>query len=411
MTKMFDFTYSEARTCGQEAYDASLVDDSWMSSQERQLYESAMHLIPVLQQREKDCITARSLPDETFADFQRLGLPRILQPMLYGGFEGSTTLLSRIVEDLSVACPSSGWVLAVYGEHAWMAASFAKQAQDEIWLENQQAVVASSLAPRATAEIVEGGYRVTGTYPFASGCKHALWLVLGVFVQNGESREMRYMLVPKHDVEILDDWETLGLRGTGSNTLLLDNVFIPDHRTVVDKSLQTGDTPGSKVHPDYALLRAPRQVFSTFTQLPVTLGLGRRVLNHVCQTMQGRVSRGTTNLQDSQIVQLKIGEAAADLNAAITVAHRRQQYTHERMKRGLELGQRDVFACRRDSVWANSMARQSIEKLISITSAEIVHNRNDLQSWYRDALTTGTHFSANWESAMVPYGKFQLGLI
>lgn len=387
-----------------------LVDDAWMTGGEKQVYERALNIVPRLKANNEQCEALRRLPDESFQLLQECGLPRIMQPRLYGGLEGSTVLLSRIVEELTQACPSTAWVLAVYGEHAWFTASFGKEAQDDVWLKNPQAVVASSLAPRATAENVEGGFRLTGTFPFASGCRHADWIILGAFVKNETASEMRYMLVPMSEVKILDDWNTLGLRGTGSSTVALDGVFIPEYRTLVDRCIQRGETPGSQLHKDFAILRAPRQAFSTFTQLPVTLGLARRVLSHTCSNLRGRVSRGVTNLQDSQLVQLKIGEASTDAAAAILVAHQRHIYTDAKLRRGETVSKNDVLLCRRDSVWANQLARKSIEKLVSVSSAEIVHDRNALQAWLRDSLTTGVHFSANWDNAMVPFGKYQLGL-
>jgi 3-hydroxy-9,10-secoandrosta-1,3,5(10)-triene-9,17-dione monooxygenase len=387
----------------------AMVDDSWMNDAERSVFQSVLELVPDLQVRERKCQADRNVPAETIQAFHSLGLTRILQPKAYGGMQGSTLFLSRVVEELAMGCPSSAWVLSVFGEHAWVLATFPREAQEDIWGSNPFAVAASSLAPRATAQVVDGGYRLSGTYPFASGCQHASWLVVGAWVETIAGREMRYMLVPMSEVAILDDWQTLGLRGTGSNTVALKDLFVPAHRTVLDRSLQTGDTPGSAVHRDYSLLRAPRGAFAIFTQLPVTLALARRVLRHTSLTMRGRVSRGMTTLSDSQIIQCKIGDAAADIDSAIAIAHQRHRQVHEKMLSGSALTQADAIAARRDSAWASRVARRGIETLVSVSSAEIVHDRNDLQSWYRDSLTTGVHFGANWESAVVPYGRMQLG--
>lgn len=388
----------------------ALVDDSWMDADARRLFDSALDLIPSLQQLEPRCQAERNVPEETVQRFKQLGLTRILQPRRYGGMQGSTVLLARIVEELTLGCSSSAWVLSVFGEHAWVVGCFPEQAQQDVWGADPLAVAASSLAPRATAQTVEGGYRLSGTYPFASGCRHAQWLIVGAWVQQDDNRHMRYMLVPMHEVEILDDWQTLGLRGTGSNTVALKDVFIPAHRSIRETDLQTGNTPGAAVHPDFPLLRAPRLAFAIFTQLPVTLGLARRVLQHTCMTMRGRVSRGSTNLFESPIVQMKLGEAAADIDAAVSIAHLRHLSADRALRAGQTLSAPQMLACRRDSVWANALARKGIENLVSVTSAEIVHDRNALQGWYRESLTTGAHFGANWESAMVPYGRMQLGL-
>ncbi|WP_167338320.1 acyl-CoA dehydrogenase family protein [Paraburkholderia oxyphila] len=387
-----------------------MVDDSWMSGPERALFNEALDFVGALKEREADCVRQRNVPTGTVDRFRETGLSRILQPKRYGGLQSSPLLLSRVVEELAMGCPSSAWVLSVFGEHAWVVGCFPEQAQDDVWGANPLAVVASSLAPRATAQRVKGGYQITGTYPFASGCRHAEWLIVGAWVEHDGGRSLQYMLVPMSEVTILDDWQTLGLRGTGSNTVSLDNVFVPEHRMVSDAGLKKGETPGSLVHPDYPLLKAPRAAFAIFTQLPVTLALARLVLEHTGLTMRGRVSRGMTTLSDSQIIQCKLGEAAADIDAAIFVAHRRHRHVADLIASGQSVSVQEAQAAHRDSVWANRVARRGIETLVSTTSAEIVHDRNSLQSWYRDSLTTGSHFGANWEAAMAPYGRMLLGM-
>lgn len=387
-----------------------MVDDSWMNEAERRLFDQAMALVGVLKEREPECVRQRNVPLATVKSFRDTGLSRILQPKRYGGLQSSPLLLSRVTEELAMGCPSSAWVLSVYGEHAWVVSCFPERAQEDVWQSNPLAVVASSLAPRSTAEKVEGGYRITGTYPFASGCMHAEWLIVGAWVESDSSRSLQYMLVPMPEVKILDDWHVLGLRGTGSCTVALEGVFVPEHRTVSDIALKRGETPGSAVHPEYALLKAPRAAFAIFTQLPVTLALARSVLDHTARTMRGRVSRGMTTLSDSPIVQCKLGEAAADIDAAIFVAHRRHRHVANLIASGKTVTPQDAQAAHRDSVWANKTARRGIETLVSTSSAEISHDRNALQSWYRDSLTTGSHFGANWEAAMVPYGRMLLGM-
>jgi 3-hydroxy-9,10-secoandrosta-1,3,5(10)-triene-9,17-dione monooxygenase len=386
-----------------------IVDDSWMSEAERDLFARALTLVPKLREREAQTLKNGYIAQETADEFKTLGLSRILQPKRYGGMQGSPLLLSRVVEELAMGCASSAWVLAVYGEHAWVLANLPEQAQEDIWGANPLAVACSSLAPRGVARPVEGGFTLEGTWPFASGCRHADWMIVGAWVELESGKEMRYMMVPMSEVEIIDDWAVLGLRGTGSNTVSLKGAFVPAHRMVSNEALQKGVTPGAEAHPDYALLKAPRAAFAIFTQLPITLAIARQVLEHTATTMRGRVSRGVATLSDSQIIQCKIGEASADLDAAILVAHRRHRHVHNLMLSGTTISGQEAMAAHRDSVWANKMARQAIDTLVSTSSAEIVHDRNPLQSWYRDSLTTGSHFGANWDAAMVPYGRMLLG--
>src|SRR5215471_6574062 len=197
------------------------------------LLRRARALIPRLSERAATAAAARQLPAETIADYRAAGVLRILQPRRFDGMQGRFSLFSRIVEELTYGCASSAWVYAVLAEHQWIIASYPEEAQLDVWGDDPEAVASSSLAPRAAAKRVAGGWRLSGRYPFSSGCDHAQWAIIGAFLgEVGDPRHVAYLLVPLAEIEIVDDWQVLGLLGTGSKTLLLDDVFVPEHRSV-----------------------------------------------------------------------------------------------------------------------------------------------------------------------------------
>ena len=267
----------------------------------------ARALVPLLAAREKEALNARQIPAITMDDLRSSGLLRMLQPRRFGGLQGSVALLSRIIEELAYGCASSAWVYSVFGEHAWIIASMPEQGQLDVWGENPHAVASSSLAPRAIAKSVPGGYRVSGRYPFSSGCGHAQWAIVGAFCDE-PGRDQRYMMVPMSEIEIIDDWEVVGLRASGSKTIVLDDVFIPDHRTAPLSDMAEGNPPGRQAHPDYKLLSAPRYYLCVYSQMAVALTLGRRAVDFVASAMQGRTSGGVRKVSDSEIVQLKFAQ-------------------------------------------------------------------------------------------------------
>ena len=122
------------------------------------------------------------MPAETIAEYRAAGILRILQPRRFGGMQGRFSLFSRIVEELTWGCASSAWVYAVLAEHQWIIAQYPEQAQIDVWGDDPEAVASSSLAPRAAAEPVAGGWRLSGHYPFSSGCDHAQWAIIGAFL-------------------------------------------------------------------------------------------------------------------------------------------------------------------------------------------------------------------------------------
>jgi alkylation response protein AidB-like acyl-CoA dehydrogenase len=151
-------------------------------------------------------------PAETIAEYHAAGILRILQPKRFGGMQGRFSLFSRIVEELTYGCASSAWVYAVLAEHQWIIAQYPEQAQIDVWGEDPLAVAASSLAPREAARRVPGGWRLSGHFPFSSGCDYVQWGIIGAFLgEKGDPRSIAYLLAPLVEVEIVDDWQVLGL--------------------------------------------------------------------------------------------------------------------------------------------------------------------------------------------------------
>src|SRR5215467_780509 len=157
-------------------------DDGTLPEEERVLLRRARALIPRLSERAATAAAARQLPAETIADYRAAGILRILQPRRFDGLQGRFSLFSRIVEELTYGCASSAWVYAVLAEHQWIIASYPEQAQIDVWGEDPAAVASSSLAPREAAQRVPGGWRLTGRYPFSSGCDYAQWVIIGAFL-------------------------------------------------------------------------------------------------------------------------------------------------------------------------------------------------------------------------------------
>src|SRR5437016_9782274 len=133
-------------------------------------------------EREPAPTAARRLLAETIAEYHAAGILCILQPRRVGGMQGRFSLFSRIVEELTYGCASSAWVYAVLAEHQWIIAQYPEEAQIDVWGEEPEAVAASSPAPREAARRVPGGWRLSGRFPFSSGCDYAQWAIIGAFL-------------------------------------------------------------------------------------------------------------------------------------------------------------------------------------------------------------------------------------
>jgi 3-hydroxy-9,10-secoandrosta-1,3,5(10)-triene-9,17-dione monooxygenase len=384
-------------------------DDSALPDDERAMLERARALIPWLAERAPEATAARQVPAATIAEYREAGILRILQPRRFGGMEGRFSLFSRIVEELTWGCASSAWVYAVLAEHQWILAQYPEQAQIDVWGADPEAVAASSLAPRAAAEPVAGGWRLSGHYSFSSGCDHAQWAILGAFLgEMGDPRTIAYLLVPLADTEIVDDWQVLGLAGTGSKSLVLRDVFIPEHRSVMVGDLFAGTPPGALVHPGYPVLRAPRGFLVSYSLPPVAIALGRRALDLACRTLATRVSRGVTRVAQSEIVQMALGDAAAAIDAATLLLHTGRESSTDAVSSGRRIAMEEALRARRDMTWAQHQVGWALERLCELSGARWVYDNDPLQEIRRDVMTILTHHAASRQAAMVPYGHMLL---
>jgi 3-hydroxy-9,10-secoandrosta-1,3,5(10)-triene-9,17-dione monooxygenase len=373
------------------------------------LLDQARALVPVLAERAAATNANRDVPPETIADFHRTGILRIIQPRRFGGLQLPFSLFSRIVEILTEGCASSGWVYAVLGEHQWLLASYPEQAQIDIWGDDPRAVASSSLAPRAVAERVPGGWRLTGQYSFSSGSTYAKWAIIGAFLDKpGDATAIAYLLLPFTDIEIIDDWHVLGLAGTGSRSLRLRDVFVPEHRCVLLSELLAGTPPGAKVHADYPLVRAPRGLMVNYPLPPAAIVLGNRALAVALASLSQRVSRGITRMAASEFVQMTVAEAAAAIDAATLTMHSGRASAETLIAKGEPIPQEYVLRTRRDMTHAQHQVQGAVEKLVEVCGARSVYDRDLLARIRRDLLTVLTHNIASRQAAMGAWGKWIL---
>jgi alkylation response protein AidB-like acyl-CoA dehydrogenase len=386
-----------------------LTDDNTLPEEERVLLGRARALIPALAERAPAAAAARRLPSETIAEYHAAGILRILQPKCFGGIQGRFSLFSRIVEELTYGCASSAWVYAVLAEHQWIIAQYPEEAQIDVWRDDPRAVASSSLAPRAPARRVVGGWRLSGRFPFSSGCDYAQWAILGAFLgEIGDPRHVAYLLAPLAEIEIVDDWQVLGLAGTGSKSLVLHDIFIPEHRCVMVSDLFAGTPPGALVRPEYSVLRAPRGFLVSYSLPPVAIALGRRALDIACAALASRVSRGVTKLAESEVVQMAIGEAAAAIDVATMLLHSGRESSTAAVSSGRKITEAEALRARRDMVYAQHQVNWAVDRLSELNGARWVYDSDQLGAIRRDVMTILTHHAASRQAAMAPYGKMLL---
>ena len=213
------------------------------------LLARARELAPRLRERAGRCARERKVPEETIADYHDAGFLRLAQPRRYGGLEISWEVLCEISQILAAADGSQAWIHRIMADHAQMVSTFPAECQDEVWGENTETLISAAFDPTGRAKRVDGGFRFSGRHRFASGIDHATWLICGGFIEDGERLDgPHFFLLPKSQVTVLDDWDTIGLEGTGSHTFVVDDVFLPAHRFLDGEKARIGEGPGTAVN-------------------------------------------------------------------------------------------------------------------------------------------------------------------
>lgn len=269
------------------------------------LIAKAKAMIPVLRERARACTIAHDVPKETVAEMKAAGFFRVLQPKRYGGYEMHPNVFFEIQKALAQGCMSTGWIYGVLGCHPYELALFHDEAQKEVWGEDPDMLVSSTYQPVGKVEKVEGGFYLSGRWGFSSGSSHCGWVLLGAinFDTDGGPPDMRTFLLPRSDYQVIEGtWDTFGLQGTGSFDIVVERVFVPEHRTHKASDGFAGTNPGqeSNTAPLYRIPWAQlfiRSVSSAaFGGIRAATGAAMEIMGNRVSTNTGKASKADPNL-------------------------------------------------------------------------------------------------------------------
>ena len=216
-----------------------------------ELRSRVAQIAPQIKARAHTTEKAGRVPEENITALRNIGYFDIVKPAMFGGYEHDFDVLVELNIELAKSCASTAWVGGLLAAHQWLIAGFSEAAQCDVWANNPDAVACGSYAPAAKAIEVDGGYRLTGRWSFASGCDNAQWsLCAALLPSKTESGQFApaFLLVPASDYVIDDTWNVVGLSGTGSKTLVLNDVFVPAHRLLSFADTTSGTTPGAALY-------------------------------------------------------------------------------------------------------------------------------------------------------------------
>jgi 3-hydroxy-9,10-secoandrosta-1,3,5(10)-triene-9,17-dione monooxygenase len=375
-------------------------------------YDEAMRrareIVPVLRSRAQKCEDARVLLPENEKLLHETGLFRYHQPKRFGGMELPFIAVVDIVAELARGCPSTAWNVGNLGCHHWILAYYEPETQHEIWDRNRDVLIASSIALAAgRGRKADGGFVVSGRWPFSSGVDNSDWNMLAVTVyEDDKAVDWRLCIVPKSDYKVIDTWYAMGMVGTGSKDIEVKEVFVPERRALALQRCRGGnDHPGGTLNPG-ALFRVPIVASAGHPLSATALGTAEGAYEHVLTSFKTRVGTYTgAKVSDFQAVQIKLARARCLIDSARHLMRESALVFQENYHLDLETKLR----LRAQNAFAVAQAREAVETLWSFYGANAIYTRDPLQRYLRDAQAASQHFSFNFDIAGAAFGTAALG--
>ncbi|MGY4713073.1 acyl-CoA dehydrogenase family protein [Mycolicibacterium sp. CBM1] len=377
-----------------------------------ELVAIAREMRPRLIERAATAEQERRLPDETLEEMREAGFFNYLTPARFGGAGGGVVGQIDVAAELAKGCPSTAWVFTLIGDITAFAIAYLPQAgADAILASSDRPLVCGVAAPNGTAVPVPGGYRLNGSWGFASGCLHANWAGGGAFVldDRGTVVDQIFAFVPMQQLAIKDTWHVAGMRATGSNTLVAQDVFVPN---ALAASMSARAAREAEFHPgDEPVDRMPNAALFSIGLMGPTLGMADELLEQVTFNAHSRgISFFDFDKQvDSAVVLEGIGQAAMQIDTAWLHVRRGALELEETTKHHV-LDRTTRARCRADAGHACVNLRSAVDSLMSISGASAFAESNRLQRFWRDINVASRHAFVNSRPLYETYGREYAGV-
>lgn len=353
----------------------------------------------------------RRVVESSIEALTEAGAFKIAQPKRYGGYETSMRTMLDVSSAVAEADGGTSWVVTLCNVCAWLTGLFPEQAQDDVWRDNPVAKVSGVLTPSSETTRVEGGYRVSGRWFYNSGSWHADWAVLGIPMTNeaGEVVDQGLALVARADLDFEETWFVAGMSSSGSNCLIAEDVFVPDHRVMSVPPAMEGAYRTE--HTEEVLYRSAFIPLLSLVLAGPQLGMGRKALELVLAKAPSKAISYTfyTAQSDSVAFQLQIAEAAVLIDGAHLHAYRAADDIDTAAREGRYLDVLNRTRVRADTARVLDNVTSAINILLSAHGAGSFANINPLQRIWRDSAVAARHAvtlpAVNYEV----YGKALLG--
>jgi 3-hydroxy-9,10-secoandrosta-1,3,5(10)-triene-9,17-dione monooxygenase len=376
------------------------------SPSREELLRRASGLLPDLRARAVRTEQLRRIPPESVRDLLASGLIRIGNPDRFGGHGLELDAAFDVAWELGRACGSTAWCYALWTTHNWWLGHFPERAQEDFFGSSPDALFSSGLNPAGgTAEPVSGGFRVRGRWGFSSGCDAASWAM--VAVPGIGPGGLAWLLVPRSDYEIDDTWFAAGMRGTGSKDIVIADAFVPSHRAMDPNRAGDVDRTGWELHRRLSY-RVPLRCLTGWDLAAPLIGIAQGAVDEFTARLRGTSGPGRT--ADSVAAQLRLAEAAAEVDAARAVHRHAVCEMLDKAVRAEPFTELDRARYRRDKAFTAKLCVQAVNRLFEASGARAVLESEPIQRFHRDAHGASHHAALGWDVFAEQYGRQALGL-
>jgi 3-hydroxy-9,10-secoandrosta-1,3,5(10)-triene-9,17-dione monooxygenase len=372
-----------------------------------ELVTRADALLTALADRALQTDRERRVPDASIDEITAAGLARVMQPERWGGFGFDFDVFFEISWRLSSACGSTGWVYSNTAVQHWQIGLAPDAAQEELFGAGD-VWTCSAFNPRgAKAEAVSGGWRLSGRWQYSSGCLHADWAILGAIVPGSPAPVL--LLVPRADFRIEDTWHVSGLRGTGSNDIVIDEpVLVPEHRCIRSSAVGNPEAAAALGCGSYG---APPASITPWALAAPVIGMAQGALSAYEEATRTRVAAFSGEEVGKMVgPQIRVSEAAAALDAARALARRDIHEIIDAGMRGDTFSDEDRVRLRRDHAYVVNLCYDATMRIARAGGASSLFETNPIQRFMRDAHAGSMQLIANWDEQAESYGRVRMGL-
>jgi alkylation response protein AidB-like acyl-CoA dehydrogenase len=379
-----------------------------------ELIGRARGLTALLAEKAPESDALRHISPEVMDALSQAELLSLGTPVMFGGQDVDLDTMFEVCYELARGCTSTAWCWQIWSLHSWFVGYMSDlDPQREIFAKGGDVLISSGYNPSgAVVEAADGGCMLSGRWGFSSGVDESAWVLLGAKVPGIDRlAQMPVLLcVPTAQVTIIDDWETLGLKGTGSKTVSIDEpIFVPEHLFLDLAGAEDGPAQATHGRDSYGL--APQAALGFVVAAPF-IGAARAVLDDFVDEQRVKEdSFSKASKSDRASIQMRLGEAAAEIDSALYLSRTalREMLDIGASDRSLTEDERSMYLLHQ--VYAVELSRRAVTRLFEISGTAGMFTKSTMLRRFADIWTGSKHFAVRWDERIESYGRVRMGLL